>query len=199
MDLWRNYGRESRVFFRAYIPLKLCENDSGNQPACRRTRGDNIYGATNFGKRDSGDEILFLSALENLFGCKVRSSFLGIRSLLFPFTNIFVGHRTGCPGNYVAFVASSWRNRSVGTMGVSISYGNKVSRYSGFRVYIEYEGCEILICRDCNDCNDGTGIILTFCDLMQERSAFFRIVSLSKEGDRGFGLNAGYLGASLLQ
>lgn len=40
--------------FRALSPVELCENDFGRAPMSRRMRGDNMYGATNFSRRDIG-------------------------------------------------------------------------------------------------------------------------------------------------
>lgn len=53
---------QPHLFGEPYILSKLCENDFGNAPMRRcRMCGDNMYGATNFSRRDFGGEILFVS------------------------------------------------------------------------------------------------------------------------------------------
>lgn len=48
--------KPAHLFREPYILLELCENDFGNAPVCRRMRGDNMYGATNFSQRDFGQD-----------------------------------------------------------------------------------------------------------------------------------------------
>jgi len=53
----------SHLFFKSCTPVKLCENDIGRVPICRRMHGDNMYGATNFSRRDFEREFFLFRKL----------------------------------------------------------------------------------------------------------------------------------------